>query len=207
MNFRKALLLRHGEEYLSKMTAASAAVAGLGGIGSNTAVLLCRMGIGRLHLVDYDLVDMTNINRQQYLPGNIGMPKTEALADILLNINPEIQLQLDNVRVTEANISRIFQNDYLICEAFDQAESKAMLVNGILAEKDKTVIACSGMAGFGDSNLIVTKKITDRFYICGDNRTDCSEEALSAARVTLCAAHQANLAVRIILGMEEDYGK
>lgn len=201
--FNEALLMRHGAEYLTKVSEASVAVAGLGGIGSNTAVLLCRMGIGRLHLIDYDIVDESNINRQQYYLRHIGQQKTAALAELLLSINSEIELQLDNVRVTENNINEIFQEDYLICEAFDNAESKAMLVNGILAEKSKTVIACSGMAGFCDSNLIVTKKINNRFYLCGDSITDCSNEALAAARVMLCAAHQANLAVRIILGMEE----
>lgn len=195
---------RCGQEYMDKMLSARIAVAGLGGLGSLTAVLLCRMGVGRLHLLDHDIVELSNINRQQYFFTQLGRLKTEALAEILYKINPFIDLEIDNVRVTEANINTLFTNDEIICEAFDTAESKAMLTNCILENfTDKYVISGSGMAGLDDAGLIKSQKKFKRLYICGDGVSDCCQSPLYAARVAVCAGHQANLAVRIILGLEE----
>lgn len=201
--FQQALAERHGADYINKMSVAHAAIAGLGGLGSNIAVFLCRMGIGNLHLIDFDKVDLSNLNRQYYMPEDIGKYKTDALKNILCRINPAINVKTSRKCVTEDNITEIFAEDKLVCEAFDVPDTKAMLVNYVLTEsKDKVIISASGMAGFGDCNLIKTRKITDRFFVCGDSISDCNDFALSAARVAVCAAHQANVAARIILGME-----
>ena len=65
----QALRQRHTEKVQEKLSHAKAAVCGLGGLGSNIAVALVRCGIKELHLIDFDYVDLTNLNRQQYLPG------------------------------------------------------------------------------------------------------------------------------------------
>ena len=132
------------------------------------------------------------------------MYKTEALRQELLELNPYLQITADCVKVDEENLRQLFEEDEIICEAFDRAEQKALLVNGILEHfPEKKLIAASGMAGFGDSNRIRTRKIAGNFYLCGDGESESLPGmGLMAPRVALCAAHEANAAVSLILGKE-----
>ncbi len=198
--WNNALAERHGEELHKAFASATVAVCGLGGLGSNIAVALARAGIGKLILIDFDRVDMTNLHRQQYKADQIGMYKTEALAENLKEIAPYILLEVHTERITEDNAITLLKGADIICEAFDGAECKAMLTNTVLSElPDKYLVAASGMAGIGVSNSIKTRRITSRFYLCGDETSEVSEDiGLVAPRVALCAAHQAHAVVRII---------
>lgn len=198
---QKALLARCTREEAEKLWNARIAVAGLGGLGSNVSVFLARAGVGHLHLIDFDKVDMTNLNRQHYFISHLGMDKTEALKEQLLQINPWLDIETSCERVTEENIPRLFQNAGIICEAFDRPENKAMLVNGCLEHfPEKPLVCASGMGGFGRSNDIVTKQVGRNFYLCGDGTSGIEEgQGLAAPRVALCAAHEANLILELIL--------
>lgn len=201
----KALSQRHGEELQKKFSGARAAVCGLGGLGSNIALALARAGLGTLHLIDFDRVELSNLNRQQYSFSQLGLYKTEALRENILSAAPYCRVIIDTVRINESNFSNLLSMDGIICEALDRAEEKAMLVNNILeAFPDKYIIAASGMAGLGSSNSIRTRRISDRFYLCGDQSSD-SEKGLGlfSARAMLCAAHQANMVLRILAGEYE----
>lgn len=198
----QALIDRHTEEVQARIRAARVAVAGLGGLGSNIAVSLARIGVGHLHLIDFDRVDVTNLNRQQYFADQVGMYKTEALRENLLRINPWLELRTDCLCVTEENAAELLRDDAYICEAFDIAENKAMLAGEVLEHfPEKYLVAASGMAGYGDSNEIRTRRVTSHFYLCGDEKTEAEAgRGLMAPRVALCAAHQANMVLRLILG-------
>ena len=198
----QALIDRHTEEVQARIRAARVAVAGLGGLGSNIAVSLARIGVGHLHLIDFDRVDVTNLNRQQYFADQVGMYKPEALRENLLRINPWLELRTDCLRVTEENAAELLRDDAYICEAFDIAENKAMLAGEVLEHfPEKYLVAASGMAGYGDSNEIRTRRVTSHFYLCGDEKTEAAAgRGLMAPRVALCAAHQANMVLRLILG-------
>lgn len=202
---KAALEERHSPEIQEKLSAGRVAIAGLGGLGSNVAYSLTRIGVGHLHLIDFDVVDITNLNRQQYFMEHLGMPKTDALESLLKKINPYLDIQTDCVRVTEDNIRELFGEWDIVCEAFDDPSAKAMLVNGILeCFPEKKLVSASGMAGFGSSNSIVTKKVSDNFYLCGD-MVSAPEygRGLMAPRVAICAAHEANMITRLILGEED----
>ena len=202
---KAALEERHSPEIQEKLSAGRVAIAGLGGLGSNVAYALARIGVGHLRLIDFDVVDITNLNRQQYFMEHIGMPKTGALESLLKKINPYLDIRTDCVRVTEDNIKELFGEWDIVCEAFDDPDAKAMLVNGILEHfPEKKLVSASGMAGFGSSNTIVTRKVTDNFYLCGD-RVSAPEygRGLMAPRVAICAAHEANMITRLILGEED----
>ena len=161
---QNALLSRCTREDVEKLRNAEVAVAGLGGLGSHVSVFLARAGVGHLHLVDFDKVDMTNLNRQHYFISHLGMDKTEALKEQLLQINPWLDIKTSCERVTEENIPRLFQNADIICEAFDRPENKAMLVNSCLELfPEKPLVCASGMAGFGRSNAIVTRQVGKKF--------------------------------------------
>lgn len=197
-----ALEERHGKELQEKFSSATVAVCGLGGLGSNISIALARAGIGRLILIDFDRVDITNLHRQQYKTNQIGRYKTEAIAENLLEIAPYIKADVFTERITEDNFAELLKDADIICEAFDDAQSKAMLVNGVLEKlPHRYLIAASGMAGMGTPNAIRTRKITKRFYLCGDGESDTADTiGLVAPRVMLCAAHQAHTVLRILAG-------
>lgn len=197
----EALIIRHSEAVQNKLGSASVAIAGLGGLGSNVAFSLARMGVGHLHIIDFDKVDITNLNRQQYFLKHIGMKKTDALYEELMEINPYLEIKKECVKVSEENIKDLFENDDIICEAFDLPEAKSMLINGVFENySNKIIVSGSGMAGYGRSNEIRTRKVAKNFYICGDDYSDIKDGfGLMSARVAICAAHEANLIAELII--------
>ena len=200
-----ALCDRVGSDIQSKFEGATVGIAGLGGLGSNIAIMLARAGVGRLIIADFDRVDITNLNRQQYKADQIGQPKASALTANLLEIAPYIKIEAYDTRLTEENIPEIYKDADIICEAFDDPEAKAMIVDTVLTKMKKVrLISGSGMAGFESANLIKTRKMTDRFYLCGDLKSDVNDGiGLLSTRVTVCAAHEAHMALRIITDMKE----
>lgn len=200
-----ALAERHGAELQEKLSSASVAVCGLGGLGSNTAIALARAGVGKLHIIDFDKVDISNLNRQQYFPEQLGEPKTEALFDTLKRIAPYCEIKKDCVRLSEKNMKQLLSDESIIAEAFDKADQKAMLVNYVLENiPEKYLVSASGMAGLAPSNMITTKRIASRFYMCGDGVSDITDGmGLISSRVLICAAHQAHAIIRIIAGEYE----
>ena len=197
-----ALSSRHGAELLKRFSSATVAICGLGGLGSNIVYALARAGIGKLILIDFDRVDITNLHRQQYKAKQIGQFKTEALAENIKEIAPYIDLVIITQMITQDNFKDFLQNADVVCEAFDDAEAKAMLVNVVLEQLPNCyLVAASGMAGMDSPNTIRTRKITKRFYLCGDEISDVSDTiGLVAPRVMLCAAHQAHTVLRILAG-------
>ncbi len=196
----QAQAARHGKETQARFSAATVAICGLGGLGSNIAVSLARAGVGKLILLDFDQVDITNLHRQQYKADQIGIPKPKALSANLREIAPYVELETHEVRITPENAPALLQQADIICEAFDNPECKAMLVNTVLEKlPDAYLVAASGMAGFGSPNTIQTRRITDHFYLCGDGTSDVADGiGLLSARVMLCAAHQALTVLRIL---------
>lgn len=196
---------RHTPRVHSVVKKAKVAIAGLGGLGSNVAIMLARTGVGNLLLVDFDIVEPSNLNRQSYYINHLGMPKTDALQQQIKEINPFINVMTKNVRVDEGNVVDLFTGYDVICEAFDNAKSKAMLVNIALERiKDVKVVSASGLAGYESSNLIRTRRRMKNLYICGDLENEARiGNGLMAPRVMVCAAHQANMILRLLLGIEE----
>lgn len=203
--FEALMCARHTPHVFEKVKKAHVAIAGLGGLGSNVAISLARTGVGHLHLIDFDVVEPSNLNRQQYKIKHLGMFKTEALKDEIEEINPFIKVTVDTIKIAEDNIKTLFENEDIVCEAFDNPKAKAMIVNTFIEKfPEKKLVAASGMAGFESSNTIVTKKITDNFYLCGDGKTSSKiGRGLMSPRVSICAGHEANAILRLILGIEE----
>ena len=195
---------RFPEEMQTKLRNARVAVAGLGGLGSNIAVMLARSGIGELLLVDFDTVDVTNLNRQMYLIPQLGKPKAEALPEILYQINPYLTYRSVCIKVTPDNVKELFSEYPIVCEAFDKPDQKAMLVRELLMQCPKTIVVSgNGMAGYADANEIRTCQVMKRLYVCGDQSTDIGNGiGLIAPRVAVCAAHEANKVLQLIMQTE-----
>lgn len=196
----KALAERHTAELQKNFSSAVIAVCGLGGLGSNIATMLARAGVGKLILIDFDKVDITNLHRQQYKINQIGLYKTEALRDNLKEINPYLEIKIYTACLDESNMKDLLFGADVICEAFDKPESKASLVNFVMETMPgKYIVAASGMAGMGSCNTIKTRKVSRYFYLCGDGTSDIADGiGLISSRVMICAAHQAHTVLRII---------
>lgn len=197
-----ALVERHGEALQKKISAARVAVCGVGGLGSNIAISLARAGVGHIHIIDFDRVDVTNLNRQQYSAEQVGEYKTTAMTENLRAVNPYCEITADCIKLDEKNIPEILAHDDIICEAFDNPEAKAVLVNSVLENfPEKYIVGGSGMAGLGTANTIKTRRVMKKFYLCGDGVSDVSDGiGLFSSRVLVCAGHQANMILRIIAG-------
>ena len=198
--FYDALARRLGEDTVDKLKSSTVGIAGLGGLGSNITMLLARSGVGKLVIADFDTVELSNIHRQNYPLDSVDMKKTDATVKEIERINPWCKVERHDIKITKENIS-IFSDCDVVCEAFDDAEQKIMLIES-LSGMDKKIVSGNGMAGIASANSIVTKKIGSDIYICGDGITDVKDNSLMPSRVTTCAAHQANAAIRIILGLE-----
>ncbi len=191
---------RHTPGVHAKLKAATVGIAGLGGLGSAIAVALARVGVGKLIVADFDVVEPSNLNRQQYFVDQIGMHKTDALVSNLRKINSYVQVEAHTVKLTPENLFPMFGKVDVMIEAFDRADQKAMLLQAFTAQKpDVPFIGASGMAGFGLEETIGIKKMGRNIYIVGDLETGaCPGCGLMAPRVGIAAHMQANLALRLI---------
>lgn len=201
----RLMMARHTPAVHEKVRNAAVAIAGLGGLGSNIAILLARTGIGKLLLIDFDIVEPSNLNRQSYYVRHLGMAKTDALQEQIQDINPFIQVETKTVQVTEQNITELFQGYSYVCEAFDDPAAKAVLINGLLEHLPRVkIVAASGMAGYDSANHIITSRKFRNLYLCGDMEKEARPgQGLMAPRVAVCAGHQANMLLRLLLGIEE----
>ena len=177
-------------------------VAGAGGLGSNVCVMLARAGIGHIVVVDFDLVEASNLNRQQYFRDQLGMPKVKALKKILLRINPELKITAIEAKLTADNGEELIpKKTDLIFECFDSAQAKAMLTSFALTQRAGIpLIAASGVAGIGFCEDIKISKGPGEIYIVGDGVSEMnSETGTIASRVTQVSAMQAHLGIRLLL--------
>lgn len=198
---RKAQEEKEGKRVVDALSSSTVAICGLGGLGSNIAMMLSRAGVGRLILIDFDTVNITNLHRQFYKTSQFGMKKAWALSDNLEEIAPLTRLELHDEKISPDRIKELLTDADVICEAFDNAEQKAMLVGAVLEMfPDTDLVAASGMAGSGDANDITTRQIAEHFYLCGDCHTDVGEaDSLLPSRVMVCAAHQAHKIIQLLI--------
>ncbi|MBB6447740.1 sulfur carrier protein ThiS adenylyltransferase ThiF [Bacillus benzoevorans] len=199
------MVARHTPYVHQQLKNGKVAIAGLGGLGSNIAVMLARIGVGQLLLVDFDIVEPSNLNRQSYYVSHLGRHKTTALKEQIEQINPFIKVEIKTVKITEDNVTELFAGYDIICEAFDKADQKSILINSALEQLPQVkIVSGSGMAGYDSSNLIQTRKLMNRLYVCGDLENAAGVgKGLMAPRVSICAGHQANMILRILIGEEE----
>jgi sulfur carrier protein ThiS adenylyltransferase len=196
---------RHTPKVHERVKKARVAIAGLGGLGSNIAVALARTGVGNLLLVDFDVVEPSNLNRQSYYIRHLGMPKTEAIAEQIREINPFIHVETRTAKIDESNASDLFRGYHIVCEAFDNPAAKAMLVETLTNElPDVKIVGASGMAGYDSANSIRTRRRLKNFYLCGDLESGARVGmGLMAPRVFICAGHQANMVLRLLMDLQE----
>lgn len=196
------LAARHSPGVHKAASRATVGIMGLGGLGSPVAVALARIGIGRLILADFDVVEPSNLNRQQYFIDQIGMIKTEALKQNLARINPYVRIETVEQRLTEENIPLYFQEVDVLVECFDDPAMKAAAMRAARLHLPAAgYVGASGLAGYGANNTIITRRIFPGVYLVGDGESAAGAgQGLMAPRVGIAAHHQANQVLRIIMG-------
>jgi len=204
-DLQQKMIERHAPNLFEKLQNAKVAIAGLGGLGSNIAVSLARLGVGKLLLIDFDVVEPSNLNRQSYTVKHLGMKKTQALKSQLEDINPFIQIEVKDCYITAENVVDLLEGYEIVCEAFDKPENKAILINTLREYlPDTKIVSGSGMGGYVSSNLIQTRSSLKNLYVCGDLVTEATKEnGVMSPRVMICAGHQANMILRLIAGEEQ----
>lgn len=183
-------------------------IAGCGGLGSNCAVALARVGVGNLVIADFDIIELSNLNRQYYFYDQVGSPKVTSLAWNIRRINPLVFVTPYNLKLNPVSIKEIFAECDVIVEAFDKAEMKEMIVETVVsAFPEKPLIVGSGMAGWGRSNELKVKTISDNLFVCGDGASEIADDNPPLApRVGIVANMQANLVLQILLGNKKQSG-
>ena len=185
------------KKILSKKTVG---IAGAGGLGSNCAVALARVGVGKIIIADFDKITRNNLNRQYYFFEQVGQKKVFAIEDNILFINPKVKVEAHDTRLNPKKIKSIYKHCDIIVEAFDQAEMKQMIIETVQSDMPNIpLIIGSGMAGWGNNNSIKTRQI-DNLYICGDEQSEIADDLPPLApRVGIVAHMQANMALEILL--------
>ncbi|MCX5793137.1 MAG: sulfur carrier protein ThiS adenylyltransferase ThiF [Elusimicrobia bacterium] len=196
----RSIFSRHEPQVLAVLRGGTVGVAGAGGLGSNAAVALARAGVGRLIIADFDRIEPSNLNRQQYTVKQIGRRKVKALQANLKQIAPFTRCAAHDLKITPANVAAVFGTADILIEAFDKAEEKGMLINAWLKlHPDRPIIAASGLAGYGGNSKLRTQKMGN-LYICGDGVSEPAPGVSPMApRVAIVAGMQANLAVELLM--------
>ena len=175
-------------------------IAGAGGLGSNVAMALTRIGIGKLVIADFDVVSESNLNRQFYFHDQIGHKKVQVLKENLLRINSKIDVEIHDIKLNKNNILKVFSGVDVMVEAFDKADMKEMIIEIFQSEKPQIpLVVGNGMAGWGNSNTLNVQQFGN-LYVCGDNHSEIDDELPPIApRVGICAFMQANVVATILL--------
>ncbi|HVP90057.1 MAG TPA: sulfur carrier protein ThiS adenylyltransferase ThiF [Terriglobales bacterium] len=202
LEFAKKYFARRDPVVLDALRRSSVGIAGAGGLGSTVAVALARAGVGRLVIADFDRVEASNLNRQQYFVDQVGRVKVEALKENLLRINPFSVYETHEARVTRRNAAAIFKAVDVLVEAFDKAEAKQMLIEACLRRyPGRPIVAASGLAGYGGTRKLHVRRLGN-LYICGDEASQCPKGVSPMApRVGVVAHMQANLVVELLVKM------
>lgn len=160
-NWKQRTEIVLGQDAMNRLDKASIIVFGVGGVGGFAVEGLVRAGIGNITIVDYDTVDLTNINRQIIaLNSTVGQAKVDIMEKRILDINPNINIKKHRLLYNKETSPQILNQDYdYIVDAIDMVKSKLDLIEEAKAKNIK-VISCMGMGNKLDPTMI---EITDIF--------------------------------------------
>jgi sulfur carrier protein ThiS adenylyltransferase len=202
MNVLEQGLLKYLKpEQLAAIQSKKIGIGGAGGLGSNCAMMLVRTGFKHLEIIDQDVIDPSNLNRQQFFSNEVGLAKVEVTKKRLLDINPDAKITIHQMQWNEQNANQFFKGFNFIVEAFDVADWKHRFVQ-YYAPRFPVVVSGVGMAGLLEKQPMTVKKLGN-IYICGDRSTDSAlGHPPMAPRVTQCAGLMAEVILDLTLGVK-----
>lgn len=196
---------RNSPVIFQRLSNRTVAVAGCGGLGSAVAVALARLFVKKLILIDFDVVEPSNLNRQQFFMDQIGQLKTEALAENLKRINPYLDVEKKSVRLTAENAKVLLGEADVVAECFDVPEAKALISQVTLGTLKKPLVAVSGIAGHENVDKLQARRIGSRMVLIGDGVSAASPgNGLMAPKVGVAAHLQAAAVMEFLMEMSDD---
>lgn len=198
--FKENLIKKIGKDNFEKIQDIRIGIAGAGGLGSNCALNLIRVGLSKFTIVDFDSIDPTNLDRQFYFYDQVGMPKVDALKKNLERINPNAEIEVIKAKIEKDNVSKLFSNSDIVAECLDVAASKKMLVEELL-KAGKFVVTVSGLGGIGSSDDIKVHRVKSNLVMIGDLKSDICQRPALSPRVNIAAAKQADVILEYALNV------
>ncbi len=199
---KQLIISRHSPKVHEKIQNKCVGIAGAGGLGSSLAIALARLSVGKLVIADFDVVEPSNLNRQQYFIDQIGLFKVDALKANLGKINPFLDVDPINRKLDESNLGATFKECDVIAECFDNPESKSIIVEFVLSKFNKPIVAVSGIAGFENAHELKCRNLMKNLYVIGDGLTAAAPGmGLMAPKVGIAAHMQANKILELLLKM------
>lgn len=181
--------LLFGKENMSKLYDAHVLVVGVGGVGGYVCEMLARSGVGALTIVDFDVVSLSNINRQIIaLSSTVGKPKVDVMAERIMQINPNCKVTTKTVKVGKETINDVFNDNFnFVVDAIDNLEGKVVLIK----ESQRRQIPVVSAMGAGNRTSIPVFKICDVFKTYNDGlakkfRKMLREEGVEKLDVCFC---------------------
>jgi sulfur carrier protein ThiS adenylyltransferase len=200
----KIMNVEKSEKIRIKLKDSSIGIAGAGGLGSNIAVSLARVGVGHLVIVDFDKIEESNLNRQYYFHDQIGKVKVEMLKETINRIYEWIKVDIFNHKLSSGEMDKPFRNVDVVVEALDKAETKTAFIEEIMSKlPEKPLVGCSGVAGYGHSDRVITKKLGNLYMVYDEQAKSSDEDVLMAPRVIMMGNWQANIVLEILLGEDK----
>ncbi|MGL4797647.1 MAG: tRNA threonylcarbamoyladenosine dehydratase [Paraclostridium sp.] len=202
-NFKTRTGLIVGNEGLDKLKNSNVIVFGVGGVGSFAAEAIARAGVGNLTIVDFDDVDITNINRQlPALHSTVGRDKVDVMKERILDINPDINIKAVNAKYTSENSEEILCDSYdYVVDAIDMVSSKIHLIETCY-KRDFKIVSSMGMGNKLDPTKIVVTDIhkTEMCPLAKVIRKEMRDRKIKKLKVVYSTEKPAELKERIMNG-------
>ena len=195
---RDEILKRQDPEINEILKNAKVSILGCGGLGSNIAIVLARCGLGEIHIYDYDQVELSNLNRQNYDQNDLGKSKVIQTKKKIEASLPYTKVYAKEVLIGKENLDQISEKTDIFIEAFDKKEMKSLVFEYFLGRDDKKLIMASGLSGLGDFSDIKVKKI-ENVTMVGDFKSS-PDQGLYAPYLGIVSNIEALLALKIIIG-------
>lgn len=195
---RREILKRQDPEINKILENSRVSILGCGGLGSNIAMTLARCGVGELHLYDFDKVEYSNLNRQNYKISDLGKSKVFETKRLIEETIPYTKVIANELMISEENLDEIIGKNDIFIEAFDKKEMKSLVFDYFLGKKDKKLVMASGLSGLGNFCDIKIKEI-ENITMVGDFKST-PDEGLYAPYIGIVSNLEALCAVKIIIG-------
>lgn len=196
MEIRDEILKRQDEDLSDLFKKSTVSILGCGGLGSNIAMELARAGVGKINLFDYDKVEYSNLNRQNYFLADLGKSKVLATKNIIKSAIPYVDIDTFDVYLNDENMDLYIDRSDIFIEAFDNKKVKKFVFDYFTNKPQKQLITASGLSGLGSLEDIKIKKFSNITMI-GDFKST-TDQGLYAPYLMTVASLEALEALKII---------
>lgn len=204
LHYSRQIMLPHfGIEGQQLLQNAHVVILGVGGLGSPAAMYLAAAGVGTLTLVDFDIVDNSNLQRQIiHNIDSIGESKVSSAKKTLLNINPETSIHCINKKLTLDELKPLITDVNCVLDATDNFNTRFMINRACVSQKT-TLISAAAIQFEGQISVFDFRKQDSACYAClyaegGEENTNCSDNGILAPVVGILGSMQALEAIKVI---------